>query len=76
MEMRETSSHRCKRPSILESGIQERLLLRRSRKDNYSTHKSATVKRWFKSRKHRHFYFHFTPNSSSVIYLALELDRS
>jgi transposase len=33
--------------------------------DNYSTHKSATVKRWLKSRKHRHFYFHFTPTSSS-----------
>jgi len=33
--------------------------------DNYSTHKSATAKRWLKSRKHRHFYFHFTPTSSS-----------
>jgi len=33
--------------------------------DNYSTHKSATAKRWRKSRKHRHFYFHFTPTSSS-----------
>jgi len=33
--------------------------------DNYSTHKSATVKRWLKSEKHRHFYFHFTPTSSS-----------
>src|SRR5438105_164669 len=33
--------------------------------DNYSRHKSATVKRWLKSRKHRHFYFHFTPTSSS-----------
>src|SRR6202171_2997257 len=33
--------------------------------DNYSTHKSATVKRWLKSQKHRHFYFHFTPTSSS-----------
>src|SRR5438445_5875812 len=33
--------------------------------DNYSTHKSATVQRWLKSRKHRHFYFHFTPTSSS-----------
>jgi transposase len=33
--------------------------------DNYSTHKSATVQRWLKSKKHRHFYFHFTPTSSS-----------
>src|SRR2546429_506143 len=33
--------------------------------DNYSTHKSATVKRGLKSRKHRHFYFYFTPTSSS-----------
>src|SRR5438876_7442219 len=33
--------------------------------DNYSTHKSATIRRWLKSRKHRHFYFHFTPTSSS-----------
>jgi transposase len=30
--------------------------------DNYSTHKSATVKRWLHSR---HFHFHFTPTSSS-----------
>src|SRR2546426_2110487 len=35
--------------------------------DNYSTHKSATVQRWLKSRKHRHFYFHFTPTSSSLL---------
>jgi hypothetical protein len=28
------------------------------------TQKSATVQRWLKSRKHRHFYFHFTPTSS------------
>src|SRR5213594_4490161 len=33
--------------------------------DNYSTHKSATIRRWLKSRKHLHFYFHFTPTSSS-----------
>ena len=33
--------------------------------DNYSTHKSATVKRWLHSRKRRHFHFHFTPTSSS-----------
>src|SRR5213076_3386655 len=33
--------------------------------DNYSTHKSATIRRWLKSRKHRHFYFHFTPTGSS-----------
>jgi hypothetical protein len=32
--------------------------------DNYSTHKSATAKRWLKSRKHRHFYFNFTPTRS------------
>ena len=30
--------------------------------DNYSTHKSATVKRWLHSRKRRRFHFHFTPN--------------
>ena len=29
--------------------------------DNYSTHKSATVKRWLHSQKRRHFQFHFTP---------------
>jgi transposase len=33
--------------------------------DNYSTHKSATVKRWRTPRKRRHFHFHFTPTSSS-----------
>src|SRR5713101_891543 len=33
--------------------------------DNYSTHKSATVKRWLKSKKRRRFQFHFTPTSSS-----------
>lgn len=33
--------------------------------DNYSTHKSATVQRWFKTKKHRRFHFHFTPTSSS-----------
>ena len=33
--------------------------------DNYSTHKSATVKGWLNSRKCRHFHFHFTPTSSS-----------
>jgi transposase len=33
--------------------------------DNYSAHKSATVQRWLKSKKHRHFYFHFIPTSSS-----------
>ena len=33
--------------------------------DNYSTHKSATVKRWLKPRKRRRFHFHFTPTSSS-----------
>src|SRR5271169_5390445 len=33
--------------------------------DNYSTHKSATVKRWLTPRKRRHFHFHFTPTSSS-----------
>src|SRR5438552_4753456 len=33
--------------------------------DNYSTHKSATIRRWLQSRKRRHFYFHFTPTSSS-----------
>ena len=34
--------------------------------DNYSTHKSATVKRWLKPRKRSQFYFHFTPTSSSA----------
>jgi len=33
--------------------------------DNYSTHKSATVQRWLKTKKHRRFHFHFTPTSSS-----------
>src|SRR5438445_3285358 len=33
--------------------------------DNYSTHKSATIRRWLKSRNHRHFYFDFTPTSTS-----------
>jgi transposase len=33
--------------------------------DNYSTHKSTTVQRSLKSRKHRRLYFHFTPTSSS-----------
>ena len=33
--------------------------------DNYSTHKSATVKRWLTPRKRHHFHFHFTPTSSS-----------
>src|SRR5256886_9256420 len=42
--------------------------------DNYSTHKSATVQRWLKSRKHRHFYFHFTPTSSS--WLNQEIGRA
>ena len=34
-------------------------------RDNYSTHKSATVERWCKPRKRRRFHFHFTPTSSS-----------
>ena len=33
--------------------------------DNYSTHKSAEVQRWRKSKKRRRFHFHFTPTSSS-----------
>ena len=33
--------------------------------DNYSTHKSTTVKRWLKPRKRRRIHFHFTPTSSS-----------
>ena len=33
--------------------------------DNYSTHKSAEVQRWFKPIKRRRFHFHFTPTSSS-----------
>jgi transposase len=33
--------------------------------DNYSTHKSAEVQRWVKSKKRRRFHFHFTPTSSS-----------
>lgn len=33
--------------------------------DNYSTHKSAAVKRWLKPKKRRRFHLHFTPTSSS-----------
>jgi len=33
--------------------------------DNYSTHKSAAVKRWLKPKTRRRFHFHFTPTSSS-----------
>ena len=33
--------------------------------DNYSTHKSAEVQRWLKSKMRRRFRFHFTPPSSS-----------
>ncbi len=33
--------------------------------DNYSTHKSAAVKRWLKPKARRRFHFHFTPTSSS-----------
>lgn len=33
--------------------------------DNYSTHKSATVQRWLKAKKHSRFHFHFTPTGSS-----------
>src|SRR5579863_341591 len=33
--------------------------------DNYSTHKSAAVQRWFKPRKRRRFHLHFTPTSGS-----------
>jgi putative transposase len=33
--------------------------------DNYSTHKSAEVQRWLKSKKRRRFHFHYTPTSSS-----------
>jgi transposase len=33
--------------------------------DNYSTHKSALVQRWRKSKKRRRFHFHFTPTGSS-----------
>jgi transposase len=33
--------------------------------DNYSTHKSAAVRRWLKPKKRRRFHFHFTPTSSS-----------
>lgn len=33
--------------------------------DNYSTHKSAAVKRWLKPARRRRFHFHFTPTSSS-----------
>jgi transposase len=33
--------------------------------DNYSSHKSATVKRWLKPKARQRFHFHFTPTSSS-----------
>jgi transposase len=33
--------------------------------DNASSHKSAEVQRWLKSRKRQRFHFHFTPTSSS-----------
>ena len=33
--------------------------------DNYSTHKSAAVRRWLKPKKRRRFHVHFTPTSSS-----------
>jgi len=33
--------------------------------DNSSTHKSAMIQRWLKTKKHRRFHFHFTPTSSS-----------
>jgi transposase len=33
--------------------------------DNYSTHKSAAVKRWLNPKARRRFHFHFTPTSSS-----------
>lgn len=33
--------------------------------DNYSTHKSAAVKRWLKAKKRRRFHLHVTPTSSS-----------
>src|SRR5438094_4772154 len=33
--------------------------------ENYSTHKSATIRRWLKPKKRRRFHFHFTPTSSS-----------
>jgi len=33
--------------------------------DNYSTHKSAVVKRWLKPKRRQRFHFHFTPTSSS-----------
>jgi transposase len=33
--------------------------------DNYCTHKSAAVQRWWKPKKRRRFQFHFTPTSSS-----------
>lgn len=33
--------------------------------DNYCTHKSAKVQRWWKPKKRRRFHFHFTPTSSS-----------
>jgi len=33
--------------------------------DNYSTHKSAEVQCWLKSKKRRRFHLHYTPTSSS-----------
>jgi transposase len=33
--------------------------------DNYSTHKSAAVRRWLNSKERRRFQFHFTPTGSS-----------
>jgi len=33
--------------------------------DNYSTHKSAEVQAWLKTKKRQRFHFHFTPTSSS-----------
>ena len=33
--------------------------------DNYSTHKSAEVKRWLKPKKRLRFHVHFIPTSSS-----------
>src|SRR5262245_49473370 len=35
--------------------------------DNYSSHKSAAVRRWLKPKKRRRFHFHFTPTSSSWV---------
>jgi len=33
--------------------------------DNYSSHKSASVKQWLQAKKRQRFHFHFTPTSSS-----------